>query len=88
MVKSNLIKNCPITINNIHIAEDVSGLDMATLNRKTVSKTPNKVKTNIIQIPKHAYERNRTLTILYNIMFLNKLSFLIILIRGLTFMIV
>jgi hypothetical protein len=40
----NLINNCPITIEDIKIAEDIYGPDIAVLKRKTVRKKPIQVK--------------------------------------------
>ena len=38
MIRLNLIKNCPVTIRDVEIAEDIYGKDVAALKVKTTRK--------------------------------------------------
>ncbi len=58
MVRLPLIKNCPLTIADIKIAQDVYGPDIPSLKGKTVRQQPPSVVTDYIQIPPEIYERN------------------------------
>ena len=40
LVNGNFVKNCPVTINDINIAENVYGPDIATLKGKSTRRRP------------------------------------------------
>ena len=39
-IKYNMIKNCPVTIDNINVAEDIFGKDIYALKGKTIQRAP------------------------------------------------
>ena len=47
LMASNMIRNCPVTIDDMKIAYDIFGLDEAALKSKTVWRTPRTVTANI-----------------------------------------
>ena len=51
MVRFNIINNCPVTLQDIEIAEDIWGKDIGALKGKTVREKPIQVKENFIPIP-------------------------------------
>ena len=51
LVNSNFIKNCPITINNINIAENVNGPNVGTLKGKSTRQRPPAVQQDNIEVP-------------------------------------
>ena len=52
LVNGNFVKNCPITINDINIAENVYGPDIATLKGKSTRHRPPVVQQDNIEVPK------------------------------------
>jgi hypothetical protein len=52
MVRSNMIKNCPVTLADVTNTYKIFGPDRATLKGKTARITPPLVVTDYIQIPK------------------------------------
>ena len=48
----NAIKYCPVTINNIKIAEQIFGKDISTIKGKSVCKTPRAIVNDTIEILK------------------------------------
>ena len=51
MIWAHLLKNCPITVDDIDNAEQICGPDIGALKGKTVRKASPIVTTDIIQIP-------------------------------------
>ena len=43
LVKGNMIKNCPVTVDDIKIVEKVWGTDVSYLKGKTVGRTPREI---------------------------------------------
>ena len=52
ILKGNKIKNCPVTIEDVKIAEEIWGKDISYLKRKTTRSKPPLVKADLIEIPK------------------------------------
>ena len=50
IVQGNLIKNCPITIDDINLAEKIFGKDIPAIKGKTTRHTLKAVVTNIIEV--------------------------------------
>ena len=50
--KMNFIHNCPVTVDDIDVAEDIFGKDICALKGKTVRKTPCNVTIDTIKTPK------------------------------------
>ena len=51
MLRSNIIKDCPVTVKDVNIAEKIFGPDVGTLKGKTTRRKPNAVKEDQIEIP-------------------------------------
>ena len=51
LLQSRLMRNCPITTEDVDIAEKIFGKDNGTLKGKTTRPKPPIVKTDLVQIP-------------------------------------
>ena len=71
ILRQQLIKNCPVTLDNIDQAEKIFGLDMGTLKGKSTQKKPTPVKHNNIDIPPEILEKHYNMTLCIDIMFVN-----------------
>ena len=85
MVTNNLINNCPITIEDIKIAEDIYGPNIATLKGKTVRKNPVPVKEDYIEVPSSILNMHGNVTLSADIMFVNRMPFFVTLARNIKF---
>ena len=66
-------------------AEDIFGPDLGSIKGKIVSRTPEQVKFNDYEIPSHILENYGSITIGVDIMFINRMKFLITLSRNIKF---
>jgi hypothetical protein len=85
MVRSNMIKNCSVTSNDIDNAHKLFGDDIATLRGKTVRNTPEAVVADYVEIPKEILDMNKAVTIAADVMFVNGLPFVVIISRKIKF---
>ena len=83
LITGNLLKNCSVTLHDVNNAECIYGPDVGALKGKTVRKASPKVRTAVVNIPLEIKERHRLLT--RDIMFVNKLPFVVTLSCGLVF---
>ena len=51
MLRSNIIKDCPVTEKDAKIVEKIFGPDVITLKGKTTRRKPNVVKEDEIEVP-------------------------------------
>jgi hypothetical protein len=85
MVRSNMIKNCPISPTDITNAHKLFGPDIATLKGKTVRRTPAGVMTEYAEIPKKIISLNKNVTLAVDIMFVCGLPFVVSISRKIKF---
>jgi hypothetical protein len=50
--KSNVIQNCPVTVEDVNISEKIFGPDMSSLKGKSTRRKPKPVRSHLIEIPK------------------------------------
>ena len=77
LVKKNLLPNCPITVDDIIAAEHIFGADVGSLKGKTTRLAPNKIRPINRSIPPEMYQKYKKITICIDIMFINKIPFLV-----------
>ncbi|GAX11354.1 hypothetical protein FisN_22Lu047 [Fistulifera solaris] len=85
LVNANLIPNCPITAQDIQNAEDIFGTDVQALQGKTVRRTPIAVRFNVVNVPVEIMERHHEVTLAGDVMFVNRIPFLITISRYIKF---
>jgi hypothetical protein len=85
MVRSNMIKNCSVTSNDINNAHKMFGDDIATLRGKTARNTPEAVVADYVEIPKEILDMNKAVTIAADVMFVNGLPFVVTISRKIKF---
>src|SRR5210317_1945373 len=76
ILQQNIIKNCPITVEDINIVEQIYGPDIATMKGKTTKQKVGTVKQDEIKIPCEQIDRNQEMTLCMVIMFVNRISLL------------
>ena len=77
MVCLSMIVNCPITFDDVKNAKFTLGTDITSLKDKSVRRKPASVVTDYVDIPKEIRESCKDLEVSTDIMFINKLMFLV-----------
>ena len=77
MVRLNMLKDCPITNDDITNANKIFGTDLATIRGKTVWRRPKRVITDYVNIPRMLVDANQQVTLAADVMFVNSVPFLV-----------
>ena len=85
ILEKNFLPNCPITKDDILAAEHIFGPDIGSLKGKTVQQKPIPVSTQQSYVPSSILNWYRQVTIAGDIMFVNKLPFLVTISRNIKF---
>jgi hypothetical protein len=85
IVTDNLLPNCPITKADILAAENIFGPDLGTLKGKSTRAKPHKVRPILVSIPQQILQRYRLVSICVDLMFVNKVAFLVTISRNIHF---
>ena len=85
MVCSNMIVNCPVTFSDVKNARLIFGPDITSLKGKSVRLNPDSVVTDYVEIPREVLHSRKELEVSTDIMFINKLPFLVRISRRLKF---
>ena len=80
MVRSNMIVNCPVTFSDVKNARLFFGPDITLLKVKSVRRKLASVVADYFDIPREILESRKELEVSTDIMFINKLPFLLIII--------
>jgi len=72
MLRQNLLKNCPVTVEDINIAEKIFGPDTSTLKGKSTRRKPKVVVDDYIEIPPELIENSADIVLCMDIMYVNK----------------
>jgi hypothetical protein len=51
LLRTNIIKNCSVTVEDVNIADQIFGLDMSSLKSKSVRQKPKPVRNDLIELP-------------------------------------
>jgi len=72
----NTIKNNPVTVDDINIAEKVYGPDIGSLKGKTTRRKPKPVVKDYVEIPRELKETHQDVELAIDTMFVSKIPFL------------
>ena len=67
----NIIKNCPVTIEDVNIAEKIYGPDIGMLKGKITRQKPVPVVTDLVEVPVEIKEQQADITLCIDIMYVN-----------------
>jgi len=76
ILRQNIIKNCPVTVEDVNIAEKIFGPDIGALKGKTVRKAPIRVKEDLVEIPPEIYDKHKDIVYCMDIMYVNGMPML------------
>ena len=62
-MKHGLIHNCPVTIEDIKIAEDIFGPNIHALKGKTRRKAPTRVEVDYVEVPHNIMMRHKNVVL-------------------------
>jgi hypothetical protein len=77
MVHHNLLKDCPVTNEDIHNAHAIFGPDLASIKGKTVHCKPERVVTDYVEIPRDFSTNRYRMTLVAGVMFVNLMPLLV-----------
>jgi hypothetical protein len=75
MVVGGMILNCPITVADVIRADKIYGPSIAALKGKTVRQSPEKVVTDLIEVPRQILEANTFVSLSADVFFVNQIPF-------------
>ena len=62
MLRTNIIKNCPVTVEDVTMAEKIFSPSMSSLKGKSTRMNPKLVKQDLIKIPKKLITKHHNCT--------------------------
>ena len=77
LVRLNLLKDCPITNNDIINAHKIFGPDLANIRGKMVRQKPKNVNIELVDIPQALVDNKKNVTLVADVMFVNGVPFLV-----------
>ena len=85
IVERNLLPNCPITRQDIMAAEHIFGPDVGSLKGKTVRRPSPQASVDYMPVPDPIVKQYQQVTICVDLMFVNRIPFLVSISRHLKF---
>jgi hypothetical protein len=71
ILRQNIIKNCPVTPEDVNIAEKIFGGNIGVMKGKTTRRRPVPVKDDLVEIPPELLDQHGDLTYCIDIMYVN-----------------
>ena len=75
MIKMNAIKDCPITIEDIQVAQDVYGPAIPSLKGKTTRTTPSRVVRDVVEVPPELLNKHRAIELYFDVFKINNMPY-------------
>ena len=72
----NLVKNNPVTVDDIKLAESIYGPDIGVLKGKTTRSKPAPVVRDLVDVPKLLVKRNKKVKICFDVLTVCGLHFM------------
>jgi hypothetical protein len=85
VIKSNQIKDCPVTVQYIDVARKICGKNIAALNGKTTRSKSIPVARDYVKVPMELMELHKEVFLTTDIFFVNKIPFFLTLSRKICF---
>jgi hypothetical protein len=85
LIRSNQIKDCPMTIQDIDVDMKIWGENIAELKRKTTQSNTHPVARDYVKVPKELLKLRKEVYLTTDILFVNKIPFLLTLSRKIFF---
>jgi hypothetical protein len=76
LLKMNAIRNCPVTMEDVNIAEKIFGPDMSSLKGKPTRRKSTPVREDTVKIPEELIANNRENELCIDIMYVNECGFM------------
>jgi hypothetical protein len=84
MVREKLIAICPVTMQDVHNANQIFGPDLANRRGKLTRKQPQHVRVDYMEIPWNLVNMHKYVTLVADVMYVNGLLFLVTSSRGIS----
>jgi hypothetical protein len=72
----NIIQNCPVTVEDVNIADKIFGPDMSSLKGKSTRRKPKPVRKDLIEIPKEIITKHHDVKLYMDTMYVNECGML------------
>eukprot|EP00978_Attheya_sp_CCMP212_P000843 scaffold1766_cov39-Attheya_sp.AAC.3 len=76
LLRMNIIKNCPVTTEDVNIAEKIFGPDVSSLKGKSTRRKPKPVRKDLIEIPKELLLKHHDIELCMDTMYVNECGML------------
>ena len=84
-IRQNIMRNCPVTTEDVILAEKIFGRDVPTLKGKSARTKSVPVKNERVELPEESQPRNKELELAIDILYINRSIFLVSIDRSLKF---
>ena len=85
LLRMNAIHNCPVTVEDVKIAERIFGPDMSSLKGKSTRRKPKPVRKDLVEIPIEITEKHHDIELCMDTMFVNECGMLTAIDRSIRF---
>jgi hypothetical protein len=85
VIRSNQIKDCPVTVQDVDVALKIWGKNIAALKGKPTRGKPNPVAKDFVKVPMELLKLHKEVFLTAGIFFVNKITFFLTLSRKICF---
>jgi hypothetical protein len=85
LLQMNVIRNCPVTVEDVNISEKIFGPDMLSLKGKLMRRKPKPVRSDLIEIPKEIITKHHNIDLCMDAMDVNECGMLTMIDRTIKF---